>query len=95
MAPEGQLQLGRADPRAVVAHGQTFQPGALELDRDPPRAAVERVLEQLLERRGGPLDDLAGGDLARHRGRQLADPGRRVGWVLQRGHPLSRPPPAS
>ena len=36
----------------------------LEVDREAPRSGVERVLQQLLDHRGGTLHHLAGGDLA-------------------------------
>ena len=38
------------------------RPPACDGDIDPARAGVERVLDQFLDRRSGPLDHLAGGD---------------------------------
>ena len=38
------------------------RPPACDRNVDPLRAGVERVLDQFLHRRGGPLDHLAGGD---------------------------------
>ena len=43
--------------------------------RDPPGAGVDGVLDQLLDDRGGPLDDFARGDLVGEVGRQPMDPG--------------------
>jgi hypothetical protein len=50
-------------PLAVVDDGDEGAAGLLELDDDARRAGVERVLDQLLDDRRRPLDDLAGGDL--------------------------------
>ena len=84
VASEGALQLVGGDARAVVAHAQPLQPRALGLRRNPPRAGVERVLDQLLERRGGALDHLAGRDLRGDLAGQLAD---RSGRRRDRRHP--------
>src|SRR5690606_7385550 len=56
-------QLVGLDPAAVV--GDADQPAAavLDLDLDPARAGVERVLDELLDDGRGPLDDFTGGDL--------------------------------
>ncbi|MBN1457903.1 MAG: hypothetical protein JXA57_00110, partial [Armatimonadetes bacterium] len=35
-----------------------------DLDLDPTSASIERILDQFLHHRGGPFNDLAGGDLA-------------------------------
>jgi len=35
------------------------------VNRDAARAGIDRVLDQLLDDRGGTLDDFAGGDLIR------------------------------
>jgi hypothetical protein len=53
----------------------TFAPDAagFQPDLDPCRARVEAVLDQLLDHRGRPLDDFAGGDLADQRIRQWAN----------------------
>ena len=37
-------------------------PARFDRDVDAPRAGVERVLDQLLDRRSRPLDHFAGGD---------------------------------
>ena len=53
----------RIHPLAVVFDPQQFLPAELDRHRDPRRAGVERVLDQLLDHRGRTLDDFAGGDL--------------------------------
>ncbi len=56
-------QLVAGDAGAVVGDTDAPDAAALEIHVDLGRARVERILEQLLERRGGALDDLARGDL--------------------------------
>ena len=73
VALERQVRLVRRHARAVVADADEPEPAALDLDLDAARAGVERVLDQLLDHRGGPLDHLAGGDLIGQLGRQHAD----------------------
>ncbi len=53
----------RIHPFAVVLDAQRLLPAELDGDRNPPRARVERVLDELLDDRRRTLDDLAGGDL--------------------------------
>jgi hypothetical protein len=61
--PEREHEIGRRHAAAVVAHAHEPRPAFLEVDVDERRAGVERVLDQLLDDRRGPLDHLAGGDL--------------------------------
>jgi hypothetical protein len=63
VALEGQRQLVLGDAAAVVGHPDAPHAALLELHLDGRRAGVHGVLEHFLEHRGGPLDDLAGGDL--------------------------------
>ncbi len=49
---------------AVVAHHGALDAAAREAHLDPPRTGVERVLDEFLDDRGRPLNDLAGGNLA-------------------------------
>ena len=58
---------------AVVENGDSEDAAALDVDGDAARARVERVLDELLHRRGGPLDDLARGDLVHEGGGEDAD----------------------
>ena len=88
MPLQRQRQLVGRDAVAVVLHPD--QPlAALGIgDVDPPRAGVERVLDQLLDRRGRPLDHLAGRD-AVGRGRvELPDRSTRdlMLWVRRRSY---------
>ena len=70
---EGQGQLRSRDPAAVVAHPDQRQPRPLHRHRDPRRPGVERVLQQLLHHRSGPLDHLPCRDLGGHPLRQPPD----------------------
>ena len=54
----------RAMPAPSSTTRMRLTPPAGDVDVDLRRAGVERVLEQLLQRRRRPLDDFAGGDLA-------------------------------
>ena len=87
VAPEGDRQLLGAHAGAVVAHQDALQAGAVDLHLDAAGAGVAGVLQQLLERRGRPLDHLAGGDRVGHGRRQLADAvrlGRARGALAER-----------
>jgi hypothetical protein len=63
------------DAVAVVGHRDATQSAAVELDLDPARPRVDRVLQQFLDRGGRPLDHLAGGDLADQQVREGLDAG--------------------
>jgi len=52
-------QLVALDPGAVVGDANPLSAAPREIDVDLRRAGIERVLEQLLQRRCGALDDLA------------------------------------
>ena len=58
-----QPRVVRLHPFAVVLDADLLLAAELDVNRQPPRAGVDRVLDQLLDDRGGPLDDFAGGDL--------------------------------
>ena len=53
----------RRDARAVVGDADAPDAAAFDIHVDLRRARIERVLEQLLQRRRRALDDLARGDL--------------------------------
>src|SRR3990170_340778 len=63
MALERQLHLLRRHPHSVVHHPDQPAAGVLQVHLRPPGAGVHGVFQELLEHRGGPLDDLAGRDL--------------------------------
>ena len=63
MPRQRQRQILAPDAIPVVGDTNQLDPSAGEIDVDLPRAGVEAVLEDLLQRRGGPVDDFAGGDL--------------------------------
>ena len=63
MARERERELVARDAAAVVAHAAKRDAAGLDLDLDAARAGVEAVLDQFLDHRRRPLDDLAGGDL--------------------------------
>ena len=62
MAFKGQHCVVTNHSFAVVGNFQQPSPAGFDLDRDARRAGVDCVFDQLLERRRGPLDHLAGGD---------------------------------
>ena len=71
-------QVGRAHSVAVVGDPDQGLAAARVIHRDPARARVERVLNQLLDRGGRALDHLAGGDAVHRALVQRADRGRRL-----------------
>ena len=64
MASQGQSQLIGFDSAAVVADRNAPNPAFLDAQLDALRTGIDRILKQLLDYRGGPLDDFAGRDLA-------------------------------
>ncbi len=62
MALDRQLEVLGVHAEPVVADADEAAPARFDGDVDAARAGVERVLDQLFDRRGGPLDDFAGGD---------------------------------
>ena len=73
VALEGVGDLLRRDAVAVVAHSQQIDAAALRVDLDRACPGIDRVLDQLLEHRRRPLDDLAGSDARGDLRRQHAD----------------------
>ena len=61
------------DAAAVVDDADQLAAALLDVDVDARAAGVEAVFQQLLDDAGGPLDDLAGGDLGDDGRRQLLD----------------------
>ncbi len=57
-----QFEVGGIHAGAVVDNADQSASASLDGHLDAPRAGVERVLDQLLHRRGRPLHHLAGGD---------------------------------
>ena len=88
VALEGQRQLVGRHPDAVVGDADERGPAVAQIDRDRQGSGVQRVLHQLLDGRGGALDDLSGGDLVDEVVGQPADfycrgvhePGSDRGW---------------
>ena len=73
MALDREMHLGPRHAAAVVADRDQCHPALGKLDADAARAGVERVLDQLLQRARGPLDDLSGRDLVDEMVWQAAD----------------------
>ncbi len=69
---ERQRQLLRGYATAVVADPNQAQATIGKLDTNMARAGIERVLDQLLDDRGRPLDDFARGDFGGDVRRKLA-----------------------
>jgi hypothetical protein len=74
VALERQRQVLGRHPLPVVGHAHQRGAAVAQVDGDPARAGVQRVLHQLLHDRRRPLDDLAGGDLVDEMRRQPPDP---------------------
>ena len=63
MTGEGQRQVIAREARAVVGDADEIKAAAHQVNANLARACVDGILDQLLDDRGRPLDDLAGGDL--------------------------------
>jgi hypothetical protein len=64
---DGKDEIFALDSSAVVGNANELDSAASKFDIDRPRLRIEAVLEQLLQRRRGALDHLAGGDLVDQR----------------------------
>ena len=73
MAFDGQERVVAIHAGAVVAHPDQAPAAVHHLGLDARGPGIDRVFDQLFEGRGGPLDNLAGGDLVDHRIGQHAD----------------------
>ena len=62
MALDAEREVVGVHAGAVVADADQRPPARFDRRFDATRAGVERVLDQLLDRRRRPLDHLAGGD---------------------------------
>ena len=63
---ERQQRIVAHHAAAVIGNANELAAAALDRDHDPGRAGIERILQQLLDHRCRPVDDLAGGDLIGH-----------------------------
>ena len=70
VALQAECGLLRGHAPAVVHHPDAGPAPFLDLHGDGPGPGVQGVFHQLLDHRGGAQDDLPGGDLGRHLGRQ-------------------------
>src|SRR5262245_34790752 len=73
MALHRQPHVVGIHPLAVVFDPDLLLPAELDMNPDPSRASVDRVLDQFLDDRRRPLDHLASGDLIRQVGWKLGD----------------------
>ena len=80
MPREAQPRVLAAHAGAVVPHAHQAAAPLPQVDLDAPGAGIQRVLDQLLDRCGGPLHHLAGGDLVGERLGQHLDAGRHEQW---------------
>ena len=62
VALERERHVGRAHAAAVVGHLDPRRAAAAERDRDPRRAGVDRIFDQLLQRAGRSFHHFTGGD---------------------------------
>ena len=70
---DGERELVPRHALAVIADGDEALAAVAQHHLDAARAGVDRVLDQLLHRRGGALHHLAGGDAVDQDRRQLAN----------------------
>jgi hypothetical protein len=92
VALERQPQLAGLDAATVVSDADQREAALADLDRDPRRAGVQRVFNELFDDGGGPLDDFASRDLRRLMRCQDAD--RHGGLRRRLYHDALTDPPA-
>jgi len=73
MALESQQGIVASHSAAVVGNPDENAPTRAQLGADLLGTGVKGVLDELLEHRRRPLDDLSGGDLIRHTIREYAN----------------------
>ncbi len=66
MALEREQRIVPHHAVAVVDDADQLASAGLDLDADSRSPRIQRILQQLLDHRGGPFDHLAGGNLIRH-----------------------------
>ena len=62
MPQYAERQIVRSHAGPVIGDLDTVDPAAIQRHRDPPRAGIQRILHQLFDGSGRPLDHLTGGD---------------------------------
>ncbi len=92
MRGDRERKVIRLDAGAVVAHADQPRAAGFDIDLDAPSAGIEAVLDELLDDRRRPFDDLAGGDLVDELGGQLTD-ARHGGDVRAEPHDSRRASP--
>ena len=73
MTLDGESRILRRHPLAIVFDMNQLLAAEFHGDRDTTGTGINRILDQLLDDRGGTLDDLAGGNLIREIRRQLVN----------------------
>ena len=68
MAPDRKPQVVRGDSFAIVDDYDQVDAAGFQVDLDPPRAGIDRVLDQLFYDRRRALDDFTGSDLPDRQG---------------------------
>ena len=86
MPLQAQPRVLRAHADAVVLDPDEPLAAVLDGDGDARRLGVDGVLDQLLDHRGRPLDDLTGGDLVGQIVGQLADAAHAYHHPERRNH---------
>ncbi len=66
MPLERQQRIVPHHAMAIVENADQFAATALDLNPDPGRARIQRVLQQFLHHRRRPFHHLTGGNLIRH-----------------------------
>ena len=78
MALKGQQGVVAVHAVAVVGDADQLAPARLHLDADAAGSGIQRVLQQLLDHRSGPVHHLAGGDLVGDLVRKNADAAHKI-----------------
>src|SRR5437660_10571540 len=76
------MKLLALDAGTVVGHANAFDAATTKIDIDLRCARIERIFEELLQRRRRAFDDLAGGDLIDQVIGQRADRHRQIASAL-------------
>ena len=66
MGCDGQRQIIGLDATTVIHHSDQPDSTLFKGDIDPRRRCIERILQQFLDRAGGPFDHLARSDAVHH-----------------------------
>ena len=91
---ERQQRIVMIHPAAIIDHANHALPAGFHFDSDRLRPGIQRILQQFLHHRGGPLDNLPSSNFIRHIFSKDADAAHR-GLPLRAGGFKSEYPPSN